>query len=188
MERVARTRLMLFLGRSTSKLRLQRRRAILTTLAWTMWSVLLVAQSVLPALAQQSSFVEPAGDTKLTPRQNEILSAIKDLPSTQEATVVRLNTDALRAGDLISIPLSSKSVLIQNKSRESQGESTIWSGAAPNAVSGSTTIVVNNQNVTGSIQTSEGSYRIRPLGEGLHALIKVNTKSFPPEHPPSPRQ
>jgi hypothetical protein len=178
-----------FFGRCTSKHRgLSWRREQQATRSWAMSSVLVLALSVPPVFAQQSSFVEPARDTKLTPRQNEILSAIKNLPSTQEATVVRINTDALRASDQISILLSSKSVSIQNSSRQSQGESTIWSGTAPNEVSGSTTIVADSQNVTGSIQTTEGFYRIRPLGEGLHALIKVDTRNFPPEHPPSQRQ
>jgi hypothetical protein len=37
--------------------------------------------------------------------------------------------------------------------------------------------------VTGSIQTDEGLYRIRPLGAGAHAIFKVGR--FPHEHPRS---
>jgi hypothetical protein len=62
---------------------------------------------------------------------------------------------------------------------------TTWMGAAPNEARGSTAIIANDQNVTASIQTSEGLYRIRPLGGGLHALIKVDAAKMPAEHPPS---
>jgi peptidyl-Asp metalloendopeptidase len=137
------------------------------------------------AHAQQPAFVAVVNGATLTPQQNKVLSGIKSLPTTEEATVVRLNADALRSSDKISIPLESKSVSIQNSSRQSQGGNTIWSGAAPNESNGSTTIVANKQNVTGSIQTEDGSYRIWPLGDGLHALVKLNTNKFPPEHPSS---
>jgi peptidyl-Asp metalloendopeptidase len=42
---------------------------------------------------------------------------------------------------------------------------------------------VNGEAVTGSIQTDTGLFRIRPLGGGAHALIRVG--KFPQEHPPS---
>lgn len=137
------------------------------------------------SLAQEVPFVVPATGVKLTAQQTEALSSIKKSASTQEATVVRLNTDALRNGDRISIPLDTKSVAIQNNSRrESNGSTTIfWFGSAPNEVSGSTAIVVNDRSVTGSIQTVDGLYRIRPLGDGLHALVKVDTRKLPQEHP-----
>jgi len=144
----------------------------LTTSAWA-------------AHAQQPAFVAIVNRASLTAQQNETLSGIKSLPTTREATVVRLNIDALRNSDEISVPLDSKLVSIQKNFRQSQGGNTIWSGAAPHELNGSTTIVANEQNVTGSIQTEDGSYRIWPLGDGLHALVKLNTKKLPPEHPPS---
>jgi peptidyl-Asp metalloendopeptidase len=142
-----------------------------------------LALTVSPLLAQQASFVAPANGVSLTAQQSQVLSGIKALPTTLGATVVRLNTDALISGDWISIPLETKSVSIQNSSRQSLGGNTIWSGAAPNEVNGSTTIVANKQAVTGSIQTEDGLYQIRPLGDGLHALVKVDNGKLPPEHP-----
>src|SRR5262249_53152846 len=43
-------------------------------------------------------------------------------------------------------------------------------------------------NVTGSIQDHDSLYRIEPIGNGVHALIKVDTSRFPPEEPPTPPQ
>jgi hypothetical protein len=144
--------------------------------------IALLSASQTPA--QQASFVYVANGVKLTPQQSQVLSEIKSLPTTQGATVVRLNTDALRSSDQIWVPLESKSVFIQNSSRQSQGGNTYWLGAAPNETNGSTTFIANKQNVTGSIQTEDGLYQIRPLGDGLHALVKVDAGKLPPEHPP----
>lgn len=146
-------------------------------------SVLAPALISSPLVAQEPSFVAQASAVDLTPQQSAVLSTIKSLPTTLEAVVVRLNTDALLSGDRISIPLDSKSVSIINNSRRSLDGSTIWSGSAPNEVNGSTTLVANKQNVIGSIQTESGLYQIRPLGDGLHALVKVNNTKSPPEHP-----
>jgi peptidyl-Asp metalloendopeptidase len=144
-------------------------------------SVLLAA----PASAQQTPFLVVANGANLTPQQSEALSGIRALRTTARAVVVRVNTDALRDSDKISIPLETKSVSIQNDSRRSSDGNMFWIGAAPNETKGSTTLVASQQNVTGSIQTVDGSYRIWPLGDGLHALVKVNTNNLPPEHPPS---
>jgi hypothetical protein len=140
--------------------------------------------SAAPAPAQQAPFVVVATGANLTPRQSQILSGIKALPTTAKAVVVRVNTDALREGDKISIPLDTKSVAIQNDGRQSSdGKTIFWIGAAPDEMQGSTTLVANQQNVTGSIQTTEGLYQLQPLGDGLHALVKVDTTKSPPDHP-----
>jgi hypothetical protein len=47
-------------------------------------------------------------------------------------------------------------------------------------------MVVSGNSVTASIQTgAAGAYSIRPLGGGLHALVKVDLAKLPQEHPPS---
>jgi hypothetical protein len=52
-------------------------------------------------------------------------------------------------------------------------------------VPGQATLVVHDGNITGSIQDQGALYRIEPVGNGVHALIKVDQGRFPPEHPPS---
>jgi peptidyl-Asp metalloendopeptidase len=147
---------------------------------------ILLALGLPSVLAQQAALVEPAPTAKLNSQQSEALAAIRKLPSTAEATVVRVNADALETNDRLWVVLGTNNPIpIENNSRESRGSSTTWMGTAPNEASGSTAIIANDRNVTASIQTSEGLYRIRPLGGGLHALIKVDTAKMPAEHPPS---
>jgi hypothetical protein len=50
------------------------------------------------------------------------------------------------------------------------------------------TLVVHNGNITGSVQDQGTLYRIEPVGNGVHALIKVDPARFPPEHPTSFQQ
>jgi hypothetical protein len=59
-----------------------------------------------------------------------------------------------------------------------------WYGTLTD-VPGQATLVVRNGNITGSIQDQGTLYRIEPVGNGVHALIKVDQSRFPPEHPPS---
>ena len=47
--------------------------------------------------------------------------------------------------------------------------------------------MVHDGNITGSIQDQDTLYRIEPVGNGVHALIKVD-QAVPPEHPPSFQQ
>lgn len=144
----------------------------------------LFASVLLAASAQQVPFLVVENGEKLTARQSEILLAIKALPTTAQASIVRVNINALRDGGEISIPLETKWVSIENDSRRSSdGKTIFWFGAAPDEAKGSTTFVASQQNVTGSILTTEGLYQIRPLGDGLHALVKVDIARAPPEHP-----
>lgn len=137
--------------------------------------------------AVATPFVESAKDTELSPRQKDMLSAIQQIPTSQDVKVVRVNAQALKESDQVSIPLRNYSISIQTNSREvREGKVIFWSGTAPREVPGSTSIVVNGENVTASIQSTDGLYRIRPLGNGLHALFKVDSARFPKEHPPSP--
>src|SRR5260370_29073549 len=49
-----------------------------------------------------STFVQPTKDIKLTPGQNDMLLAIKQLPTSQDVKVVRVNADALKNSDQMS--------------------------------------------------------------------------------------
>ncbi len=48
---------------------------------------------------------------------------------------------------------------------------------------GSAIIVAKGNEVAGTIRTDGQLYRIKPLGGDFHALVKMNEKAFPPDHP-----
>src|SRR5262245_6568999 len=96
----------------------------------SLWvSILFMLCSPILIFAQQIPFVEPATNVKLTSHQDERLNAIKNLSTSQDIRVVRLNADALKNSDQVSIPLSHYSVSIQTNSREIRGGKIVsWSG------------------------------------------------------------
>jgi len=85
------------------------------------------------------------------------------------------------------VPFKSQApIAVRYSSRDVREDRIVsWSGTASDVVEGSTSIAVNGNNVTASIQTRDGLLRIRPLSNGLHALIKVDMGRLPAEHPPS---
>ena len=52
----------------------------------------------------------------------------------------------------------------------------------------SITIVVQNDDIVGTVRFEDKLYRIRPLGNGQQALILVDESAFPPEDPPELNQ
>ena len=80
-------------------------------------------------------------------------------------------------------------VLARAVAVEMQDGRLLWRGevAAPTASMppGMATLVVNGDNVTGSIRTADGRmYRLRPLGGGETAIIQLDYATMPPDHPP----
>jgi hypothetical protein len=142
---------------------------------------------------QNPSFIDVMTNLDLTPQQSAALSSINSLLTTRSAQVITINPAILRDGNRLSVPFGGQTMTFAgDAARDSQGDRILsWSGVAADAaalrrfVKGSTSIAVNGNNITASIHTGAGLLRIRPLGNGLHALVDVDISRLPPEHPPS---
>ena len=53
---------------------------------------------------------------------------------------------------------------------------------------GTMTLVVNGAVVAGTVRTPEATYRIRPAGNGMHAVSQIDPSKLPPPGEPIPRQ
>jgi len=148
--------------------------------------LLLVVMTAASAMGQTRPFMERLSADRLNADQNDRLAALRSLPTTRDVQIVRINSDMLARGKEIVLPLGDAgSVAIQYASREvKNGRVVSWSGQAANLTTGSTTIIVDEGQVTASIQTANGLYRIRPLGGGLHAFFKVEVQRLPPDDAP----
>ena len=60
------------------------------------------------------------------------------------------------------------------------------SGPLAGVEMGTMTLVVNGDIVAGTVRTPEATYRIRPVGAGLHAVSHVDPSHLPPLGQPSP--
>ncbi|MEI7866662.1 MAG: M12 family metallo-peptidase [Candidatus Methylumidiphilus sp.] len=117
--------------------------------------------------------------------QNKFVDQIKQKPTTESVNLVTLDVNAL-SGNTTRMSLPNAKVLYFNKSATDVRSPTdlTWIGTATNDPS-KATLVVHDGNITGTIRDASGLYRIEPVGNGVHAVIKVNESRFPPDHPPS---
>ncbi|WP_164712231.1 PAN domain-containing protein [Methylobacterium currus] len=123
-----------------------------------------------------------------TPAQQQAIEKLRQRATTQSLDLVRVDINALRNDSLqVSVPnAASFKIDKRNEETRSPGDFT-WYGTL-SGVPGQATLIVHGDNITGSIQDQGTLYRIEPVGNGVHALIKVDEKRFPPEHPPSFQQ
>lgn len=120
-----------------------------------------------------------------TREQAERLNRIRSLPTTGSVYLVSVNDDALKADRLaVSIPEGEKFVLVKTGGETQNSEQFTWLGAMQDIPKGNATLVLRNGNLTGSLTSTAGLYQITPVGGGVHAIIKVDTRKMPPEEPP----
>jgi hypothetical protein len=120
-----------------------------------------------------------------TPDQNQAIEKIRLRPTTQSLDLVQVDVGALRGDSTrLSIP-NAPALTLSRRSEDvrSPGDFTYYGTLS--GVPGQATLVVRDGNITGSIQDQGALYRIEPVGNGVHAVIKVDQGRFPPEHPPS---
>jgi hypothetical protein len=135
----------------------------------------------------------PVESLDLTPEQANRLATYRADPAAAEITVVRLAENALKQADRVNLNLGAGRNIALDKLRlnERSPQNYSWAGQnAPAAVNGASprdttevNIVVNGDAAVGTIRAGGELYRLRPLSEGLAALIRVDQTRMPPEHP-----
>jgi hypothetical protein len=120
-----------------------------------------------------------------TPAQTATIEKLRQRPTTQSLDLVQVNVNALR-GDTTQLPIPNSPLRTLSKRSEdvTSPNDFTWHGTLT-GVPGQATLVVRDGNITGTIQDQGTLYRIEPVGNGVHALIKVDQSRMPPEHPPS---
>jgi len=148
-------------------------------------SILLVC--VGTALGQQKApeLFTPVKQFQSTQDQSQRITQLRQLPTTKSLDLVRINVGALQdSSTQLTIP-GGRSLTFTKKSVQTTGGANfIWHGTL-SEVPGVATLVVRNGNITGTVQDGQNLYHIEAVGGGMHALIKIDTAKFPPEHPPS---
>jgi peptidyl-Asp metalloendopeptidase len=132
--------------------------------------------------------LSPTAATAMQADQAASLARIRSLPTTASLQVVTVNLNAL--GDqttTLALPDARQLVATESRREVRSNQDYTWHGTFP-GVPGSATLVVRDGNVTGSINSGTDVYKVAPLGNGQHAIIKFDTSRLPPEHPPSIRE
>ena len=159
-----------------------------------------LALSTAFALAQEittprRSLIEvgTAADLALDARQAAKLARYRADRAAVAVTVVRVATDRLVGTDQFKLDLGGQPpVALERRSlteRSPRGfswnaQSAAQLGGNPRDVSDAT-LVVDGDSVVGTIRFAGKTYRVRPLGGGLSALIEIDQARMPAEHPPA---
>jgi hypothetical protein len=144
-----------------------------------------------PAMSQAAELVVPVPSNHLadpSPAQTRAIERLQKRNTTDEMRLVTVNVEALKGeSTLLSVP-SMTTLALSKRSEDIRSPTDFtWYGTLSEAP-GQATLIVRNGNITGSIQGRDALYRIEPIGNGIHALIKVDTTRLPSEHPPSFRE
>jgi hypothetical protein len=153
------------------------------------------AALALPTLFGRAGFaadlfqpLPPTAAAAMAGDQQSSVDRIRSLPTTAAVEVVTINLDALRdTTTTLALP-GAPQVTATESSRDVRSDRDYtWHGSLA-GIPGAATLVVRDGNVTGSINTGTDVYKVTPVGNGLHAIIKFDASRLPPEHPPSFRE
>ena len=122
-----------------------------------------------------------------------VLERILDNPSTRVVRVVRIDAASV-AGDTDRLQLDLPGLSVaanRTKVEHAQAGNLIWSGSLSGAKAtrsgidplNSATLVRSAMGVTGSVRVDGTLFRIRPLPNGDHAVIQVDERAMPADHP-----
>jgi peptidyl-Asp metalloendopeptidase len=152
----------------------------------------MVAAIVSWGVAIQTSAQKPselfvnidASKTDLTPQQQELLNRIRSESTAADTRLVRVRSQLLIPSPINLRVNLGKQFNVMRTETKSKDDSLTWIGK-PQSASDAAVLIVKDGNVTGTIRTGDDLYSVRPLGGGLHVIIRQDGSKFPPEHPPN---
>lgn len=116
-----------------------------------------------------------------------LLDKIKARKTTADVRVVKMAlpvlADTREPVNFNMLPGKDLAVAFDSADTRSANDYT-WRGTVMGDQGGDVTLVVKNGNVSGMIRSGSEIYAVEPLGDGNHAVIRVDPSKFPPDHPP----
>lgn len=149
----------------------------------------LTPSSSAPSLASaeaQENLLTLANETALNATQRGQLAAIKGRPGTADVHVARLASapgQLLRGNAALRLAVAPGVQVVAGKQnfKERSTEDVSWSGPLRGQF-GWVQAVYADGGLTATVTIGEDAYRIEPLGDGLHAVSKLDQSTMPPEH------
>ncbi|MEM6784065.1 MAG: M12 family metallo-peptidase [Bacteroidota bacterium] len=150
----------------------------------TLALVLFLGLAAAPTQAQTNALIPAATQrTALAPDQAATLTRLEAQPTTARFSFVTVRLDAIEAETATRFDLGWEAIVLPAAvlTRRAANDAS-WLGHTADYRT-TANLVIRAEGVTGSIRTPRGLYQLRPLGNGLHALIEVDETAFPPDHP-----
>jgi hypothetical protein len=142
---------------------------------------------------------QPTGNADLTPEQEALVKLYRERATTANLRVAQIPLAV--AGDMLryglvpeAAPEGPRTLTLALQGQDSHvpfatkdvglvsDDTFSWMGA-PLEGPGDATFVVTPSGITGTVTRGDELYSIRPLGGGLHAIIKVDARKFPVDEP-----
>jgi hypothetical protein len=136
----------------------------------------------------QENFLTHVPQASLDAGQQGRLERIRSRAGTDEvymARAAKAPAQLLQRGAAIrmSIAPGVQLVAMGENMQERSADDISWSGPVQGA-EGWVQMVVTNGTVTATVTLGRTTYSIEPLGNGLHAVSKIDQNALPPEHSP----
>ncbi|WP_337871642.1 zinc-dependent metalloprotease [Ignavibacterium sp.] len=111
-----------------------------------------------------------------------LVELIQQRPTTENYILVNLNLFSIMEYEEFSVPIIEDYNFVTNYSKKRNNENhQIWIGK--NHTEEYTILTQIEDKITGTIVCNNQKYKIEPLGEGIHIIIKFNEKKLPIDHP-----
>lgn len=147
---------------------------------------LLFLSLFLPAAAIAADLFVPLADATgdALSAQKSSVGDIRDRRTTLRVETVGINIDALETAKTITVDLpTAPGLQARLKRLDKRGARNFsWYGELPGDP-GTITLVVRGRKVTGTIRTNKDLYRVLSVGGDAHALIQIDERAFPQDHP-----
>ncbi len=157
-----------------------------TTLRFAMILMIVLCAGPIGAGAQANDLFSIVNDdVVLSGEQSENLDRLRSDPATATVRLVRIAFELARTADELNFNVVPEEAASMSKIRidERAPDDYSWFGGNP-ATAGDAALVVKGDDMVGTIRCAGRLYRIRPLGDGLHAVVEVDESALPPDHPP----
>lgn len=129
---------------------------------------------------------ETLREDRLTEQQKLALSTLRATPTTGAMRIARAELTLLQTESVLLNLFPGKDVVAVRERIDllDDQDAFVWFGSIPGKMPGSVILVVRRGNVTGTIRPNGELYIVRPVGEGLQAVIRVDESQLGPDEPP----
>lgn len=139
-------------------------------------------------------FSVPEAALDRTPELSAKIDELYSQETTEELNIVAIDPERFTAQEIL-LSFGQRSYALTNEQGIAAAiadDEFTWSGATaamdaptPDFSNAEGVFAVDGDEVYGTIRADEGVFRVQPLADGMHAVVKVREEAFMPDHPPS---
>lgn len=138
-------------------------------------------------VAAQENFLALVPEEGLSGGQQERLAAVRRRPGSEETRVARMAGSAgmLREGAALRLAVAPgrQVVAVGDRVEQRSANDISWGGRVEGIEESRVQLVYGDGGVVGTVTLGTEQFRIEPLGNGLHAVTRLDQTKLPPEHP-----